>query len=68
MVLYLVSLDQILEREVILTECVRTVFKAWGFESPFSQETVDNLSLARRQVRDLLDAGVTEIAVPKKNR
>lgn len=68
MVLYLEALDQILRREVVLMECVRQVFQSWGFESPFDQEMIGSLSLARRQVRDLLDNGITEVGVPQKGR
>ena len=64
--LKLEALNQILEREVVLTECVRQVFQAWGYQTPFSEETIKNLSCARLQVRKLLEDGITELAVPEK--
>lgn len=60
------ALDQILEREVILTECVRQVLQSWGYESPFSEETIANLAAARLEVRAMLENGITELAVPEK--
>lgn len=63
--LKLEPLEQMLKREMVLMECVKKVFSGLGFECPFDEKTIENVRVGRAQVRQLLDAGVTELAVPK---
>lgn len=66
MVLYLKPLEQMLEREAVLMEAVQNAFAGWGFECPFDAEAIEAVRLSLRQVRELLEAGVTELGIPQR--